>query len=106
MLSELRIENYAIISQLELSFNPGLNIFTGETGAGKSIIIDAVEMILGGRADSTMVRAGEQRALVEACFNLSDKNTQSIHQILEREALVDVRYVQMDVVLPGSMAAM
>jgi len=89
MLSELRIENYAIISQLELSFNPGLNIFTGETGAGKSIIIDAVEMILGGRADSTMVRAGEQRALVEACFNLSDENTQSIHQILEREALVD-----------------
>lgn len=89
MLSELRIENYAIISQLELSFNPGLNIFTGETGAGKSIIIDAVEMILGGRAESTMVRAGEQRALVEASFDLSDENTQSIHPILEREALLD-----------------
>jgi DNA repair protein RecN (Recombination protein N) len=89
MLSELRIKNYAIISQLELSFNPGLNIFTGETGAGKSIIIDAVEMILGGRAESTMVRAGEQRALVEASFDLSDENTQSIHQILEREALID-----------------
>jgi len=49
MLTELRIENFAIIDHLELSFHPGLNIFTGETGAGKSIIIDAVEAILGGR---------------------------------------------------------
>ncbi len=87
MLSELRIENFAIINHLELSFNRGLNIFTGETGAGKSIIIDAVETILGSRADITMLRAGAERAIVEASFELSDKVVASIRPILEREAL-------------------
>jgi DNA repair protein RecN (Recombination protein N) len=89
MLTELRIENFAIISQLELSFNPGLNIFTGETGAGKSIIIDAVETIMGSRADATMVRAGALRANIEASFDLSDETSQSVHHILEREALLE-----------------
>ncbi len=87
MLKELRIENFAIISQLELSFNPGLNIFTGETGAGKSIIIDAVEAILGSRAEATMVRAGAEKALVEASFELTGETSQSVRKILEREAL-------------------
>ncbi len=87
MLKELRIENFAIISQLELSFNPGLNIFTGETGAGKSIIIDAVEAILGSRAEATMVRAGAEKALVEASFELSGEMSQPVREILEREAL-------------------
>jgi DNA repair protein RecN (Recombination protein N) len=87
MLSELRIENFAIINHLELSFNRGLNIFTGETGAGKSIIIDAVEAILGSRADVTMLRAGAERAIVEASFELSDEVVVSMRPILEREAL-------------------
>jgi DNA repair protein RecN (Recombination protein N) len=87
MLSELHIENFAIISKLDLDFNPGLNIFTGETGAGKSIIIDAVEAILGSRADATMVRAGADKALVEASFEVSNEVSSSIRQILEREAL-------------------
>jgi DNA repair protein RecN (Recombination protein N) len=89
MLSELHIENFAIINQLELVFNPGLNIFTGETGAGKSIIIDAVETILGSRADATMVRAGAQHALVEASFKIPDEMKYSIHQVLEREGLLE-----------------
>ena len=89
MLSELHIENFAIISQLELKFNRGLNIFTGETGAGKSIIIDAVEAILGSRADATMVRAGAEKALVEASFEISDEVSQPVRQILEREALLE-----------------
>ena len=87
MLSELHIENFAIISQLDLCFEHGLNIFTGETGAGKSIIIDAVEAILGSRAEATMVRAGADKALVEASFEISDENRQPVRQILEREAL-------------------
>jgi DNA repair protein RecN (Recombination protein N) len=89
MLRELHIENFAIINNLNLTFEPGLNIFTGETGAGKSIIIDAVEAILGSRADATMVRAGEDKALVEASFELPDVVRQPVQQILEREALLD-----------------
>ncbi|MBN2147075.1 MAG: DNA repair protein RecN [Anaerolineales bacterium] len=89
MLVELRIENFAIIDHLELSFHPGLNIFTGETGAGKSIIIDAVEMLLGSRSDATMVRAGADRANVEATFTLSPAIKQQVHTILQREELLD-----------------
>ncbi len=89
MLSELHIENFAIISRLDLAFNPGLNIFTGETGAGKSIIIDAVEAILGSRADATMVRAGAEKALVEASFDIPKEVDLPIRQILEREALLE-----------------
>jgi DNA repair protein RecN (Recombination protein N) len=89
MLSEIRIENFAIISQLELKFDRGLNIFTGETGAGKSIIIDAVEVIMGSRADATLVRAGAEKAVVEASFEISDEASQPVRQILEREALLE-----------------
>src|SRR5512137_1264092 len=89
MLSELHIENFAIISKLDLGFNQGLNIFTGETGAGKSIIIDAVEAILGSRSDATLVRAGSERALVEARFEISVEAGQAVREILEREALQD-----------------
>src|SRR5512138_3151563 len=89
MLSELRIENFAIIQQLELEFRPGLITFTGETGAGKSIILDALTAVVGGRADSTMIRAGADRASVEATFRLSDANRQPIQEILTREDLLD-----------------
>jgi DNA repair protein RecN (Recombination protein N) len=89
MLSELRIENFAIIELLELKFHPGLNIFTGETGAGKSIIIDAVESLLGSRADPTQVRAGAERANIEASFVISPAVRQPVQAILEREALLE-----------------
>ncbi len=70
MLIELHIENFAIIDRLEVDFSSGLVTFTGETGAGKSIIIDAVETLLGGRADSIQVRSGEERATIEAVFEI------------------------------------
>ena len=89
MLTELRIENFAIIDQLELRFFPGLITFTGETGAGKSIIIDAVELLLGGRADATMIRSGADKALIDAVFELSGPNKVSIQSILEREELLE-----------------
>ncbi|MBA4379693.1 MAG: DNA repair protein RecN [Anaerolinea sp.] len=89
MLTELRIQNFAIIDRLELEFGPGLQIFTGETGAGKSIIMDAVEMILGGRADLTVIRSDADLARVEATFKLSGPERRSAHEILEREDLLD-----------------
>jgi len=89
MLTELRIENFAIIDSLELNFLPGLVTFTGETGAGKSIIIDAVEQLLGSRADATMIRSGADRALIDAVFKLSAINKDSIQSILEREDLAE-----------------
>jgi DNA repair protein RecN (Recombination protein N) len=89
MLSELRIENFAIIGLLELKFHPGLNIFTGETGAGKSIIIDAVESLLGSRADPTQVRAGEERANIEASFLIPEAVGLLLREILERESLLE-----------------
>jgi DNA repair protein RecN (Recombination protein N) len=70
MLNELRIRNFAIIDQLHLSFGPGLNILTGETGAGKSIIIDAVGLLLGERASAEAVRAGSEVAEIEASFRV------------------------------------
>jgi len=89
MLTELRIENFAIIQELELQPGSGLLIFTGETGAGKSIILDAIMALVGGRVDSTMVRQGEDRASLEAVFRLPETSREQIVAILEREELYD-----------------
>jgi DNA repair protein RecN (Recombination protein N) len=89
MLTELRIDNFAIIQQLELAFKPGLITFTGETGAGKSIILDAITAVVGGRTDLSMIRAGADRANVEATFRLSEANRKPLNEILEREDLLD-----------------
>lgn len=72
MLSELSIRNVAIIDNLQLSFDPGLNVLSGETGAGKSIIIDALTLVCGGRASTELIRSGEDEAIVEAIFDLHD----------------------------------
>ncbi len=72
MLLDLTIKNFAIISDLHLSFDRGLNILTGETGVGKSIIIDALNLILGGRASSDLIRKGSQTCEVSAIFNIKD----------------------------------
>jgi DNA repair protein RecN (Recombination protein N) len=71
MLVELRIRDYAVVEDLTLRLGPGLNALTGETGAGKSIIVGALSLLLGERASSTVVRAGAERATVEAAFDVS-----------------------------------
>jgi DNA repair protein RecN (Recombination protein N) len=73
MLTELNIRNFAIINELEVSLTGGLNVITGETGAGKSIIIGAVGLLLGERASSDLIRSSAETAMVEALFDVSDK---------------------------------
>lgn len=90
MLQELSISNFAIIDRLRLSFAPGMNVLTGETGAGKSIIIDAVSALLGGRMSSDLViRAGEERATVEGLFSLSLEQAAALKPLLEEYGLDD-----------------
>jgi DNA repair protein RecN (Recombination protein N) len=71
MLLCLRIENFTLIDQLELDFGAGLNVLTGETGAGKSIILDAIDAVLGGKVSSRVIRTGTSRALVEGTFSIN-----------------------------------
>lgn len=89
MLTELHIHDFAIIDDLHLRLQQGFVVFTGETGAGKSIIIDAVEMLLGGRADSSMVRSGAKAALIEGSFTIDDAVREPLTAILDREGLLE-----------------
>ena len=73
MLIELRIRNFAVIEDLSVELGPGLNALTGETGAGKSIIVGALSLLLGERASSDVVRAGSERAVIEAVFDLGGR---------------------------------
>ena len=73
MLRYLNIRNLAVIESLEVSFQPGLNVITGETGAGKSIVVGAVGLLLGDRASADMVRTGEDTAVVQAVFDIDGR---------------------------------
>lgn len=77
MLNRLFIKNFAIIEEQEICFSKGLNIITGETGAGKSIIVDALSMLLGDRASNDYIRQGESKAIIEAEFLISDTSFKS-----------------------------
>ncbi|MEI8243799.1 MAG: DNA repair protein RecN [bacterium] len=72
MLTHFRVQNLAIVEEAHVAFGEGLNVITGETGAGKSILIGALELILGGRADKSLIRTGATEARVEAVFELAD----------------------------------
>ena len=72
MIQELNIRNIALIRQLSVSLSEGLNVLSGETGAGKSIIVDSVSLILGARADKELIKYGEEKAFVEALVTLPD----------------------------------
>ncbi|MGB3167314.1 MAG: AAA family ATPase, partial [Alteraurantiacibacter sp.] len=72
MLTTLAIRNIVLIESLDLAFGPGLGVLTGETGAGKSILLDALGLILGARAETALVRAGEEQASVTATFEFAD----------------------------------
>lgn len=73
MLLELVVENYAVVERLRVNFHAGLNLLTGETGSGKSIVVDALGLLLGGRASAEMIRTGESRARVAGIFEVKDQ---------------------------------
>ncbi len=83
MLVELRAENYAVIDHAIASFGPGLNLLTGETGAGKSILVDALALLMGGKASSEVVRHGAERAVVSCVF----ESTPGAEKILEENGI-------------------
>ncbi|MEA4811465.1 MAG: DNA repair protein RecN [Anaerolineaceae bacterium] len=89
MLLDLSIRNFAIIPQLDLEFDKGLTVFTGETGAGKSIILDALNLILGGKAESGMIRKGAERASVEASFRVEAAAQALLNPLLDAEGLLE-----------------
>ena len=83
MLLELRAENYAVIDRAVATFGRGLNLLTGETGAGKSILIDALALLLGGKASSDVVRHGAEKAVVGCVFEM----TPGAMQVLEANGI-------------------
>ncbi|HSF66619.1 MAG TPA: DNA repair protein RecN [Nitrospiraceae bacterium] len=87
MLAELRIVNFALIEQLSLQFESGFTVLTGETGAGKSLLIDAIALLVGGRASVDQIRSGEEEAQLEAAFHLPD--THPLLQHLRRHEVID-----------------
>src|SRR6185436_13881580 len=100
MLAELRIKNFAIIEALSLPLARGFNVLSGETGAGKSIIVGALGLLLGERANADVIRTGAERATVEGVFDISDRP--------ELRAVLDERGIDVDeplVVLKREVAA-
>ena len=87
MLVELRLENYAVIDNLAVEFGQGLNLLTGETGAGKSILIDALALLLGDKASSDVIRAGAERAVVSAVFEAEGAAEKPLERILQANGL-------------------
>jgi DNA repair protein RecN (Recombination protein N) len=87
LLIELRLENYAVIDNAAVEFGPGLNLLTGETGAGKSILVDALALLLGEKASSEVIRASAERAVVSAVFECAGSAANAIEQALERNGL-------------------
>ena len=87
MLKEIHIRNFVLIEALDLEFSGGFNVFTGETGAGKSIILDALSVVLGEKADTSFIREGTKRASIEAVFDYGSRRDE-ITEILEREDLM------------------
>jgi DNA repair protein RecN (Recombination protein N) len=87
VLVELRLENYAVIDNAVVEFASGLNLLTGETGAGKSILIDALALLLGEKASSEVIRTGAERAVVSAVFGCDGAGGDAIEKVLEHNGL-------------------
>jgi len=87
VLTELRLENYAVIDNLVVEFGSGLNLLTGETGAGKSILIDALALLLGEKASAEVIRAGAERAVISAVFEVAGRAEKALEKIVDANGL-------------------
>ena len=87
MLKELQVKNFAIIDDVKINFRNGLNILSGETGAGKTLIIEAINLLIGERAENGLIRDNEEKLLVQGYFDFSDNPT--ILNFLKSENLID-----------------
>jgi DNA repair protein RecN (Recombination protein N) len=87
VLAELRLENYAVIDNVAVEFAPGLNLLTGETGAGKSILIDALALLLGDKASTDIIRSGTERAVISAIFEIEAAAGKTVAGILENNGI-------------------
>jgi DNA repair protein RecN (Recombination protein N) len=87
VLSELRLENYAVIENVAVEFSSGLNLLTGETGAGKSILIDALALLLGEKASTDVIRSGAERAVMSAVFEVEGRAAKAVAAILETNGI-------------------
>lgn len=94
MLRELSIKNFAIIDNLNVSFSPGLNVLTGETGAGKSILVDAIELILGARASFDLIRKGARESIIETAFEIKNRDIPRLKDIgIDEEEIIIRRII-------------
>lgn len=105
MLVELRLENYAVIDNLAVEFGHGLNLLTGETGAGKSILIDALALLLGDKASTEIIRSGAERAVVSAVFEVESSAEKSVRKILESNGLDEDESDDSSIILRREIAA-
>ena len=100
MLRLLRVRNFALIDELTLEFHPGLNVLTGETGAGKSLIVDALGLVAGARASGELIRSGEERAVIEAVLDPGDADMElaglGLDNIRDGDALILRREIASD----------
>src|SRR6266849_5441304 len=87
VLVELRLENYAVIDNVAVEFASGLNLLTGETGAGKSILIDALALLMGDKASPDLVRFGAERAVISAVFEVENGSEKLVSRILENNGI-------------------
>ena len=88
MLLELTVRNFAVIEETRLTLGDGLNVITGETGAGKSLLVDALEFVLGGRVERDLIRAGADGASVEAVFRVTEP-TSALSEVLDEHGALN-----------------
>ncbi|MDH4200746.1 MAG: AAA family ATPase, partial [Spirochaetia bacterium] len=100
MLEELYIKDFALIHEIRIGFGRGLNILTGETGAGKSIILGALNLLMGSRASTDMIKSGAPRSIVEASFSLD--NNDSLREFLHKHAFdTDTLILKREITIEG-----